>query len=78
MAKRKATAKRRKRRRTNDGEKWMQAAFSKRPGQLHRDLGIPEGQKIPLEMLRQAAKRKGKVGLRARAALIGRKIAEKR
>jgi len=40
----------------------------KRPGQLHRDLGIPQGQKIPVGVLAAAAQRKGKVGQRARFA----------
>ena len=41
----------------------------KRPGQLHRDLGVPQGKSIPAAMLRAAAKRKGKVGQRARLAI---------
>ena len=40
----------------------------KRPGQLHRDLGVPEGKKIPAARLSSAAKRPGKVGQRARFA----------
>ena len=28
-------------------EKWIQKAVSKNPGYLHRELHIPEGQKIP-------------------------------
>jgi len=40
----------------------------KRPGQLHRDLGVPQGQKIPAAKLAAAAKRGGKVGQRARLA----------
>lgn len=40
----------------------------KRPGQLHRDLGVPEGKKIPEGKLRAAEKRPGKVGERARLA----------
>ncbi|MCP4342766.1 MAG: hypothetical protein GY799_28765 [Desulfobulbaceae bacterium] len=46
----------------------------KRPGQLHRDLGIPQGKKIPLATLQAAAKRKGKIGQRARFALTLRKF----
>lgn len=48
--------------------KWISKAI-KRPGQLHRDLGIPQGKKIPEAILRSAAKRKGKVGSRARLAI---------
>jgi hypothetical protein len=40
----------------------------KRPGQLHRDLGVPLGKKIPEAKIRAAAKRPGKVGERARFA----------
>jgi len=40
----------------------------KRPGQLHRDLGVPQGKKIPAAKLAAAAKRGGKVGQRARFA----------
>lgn len=64
----------RKIRQTLDGcgctmaKKWIQSAI-KRPGQLHRDLGVPQGKPIPAEKLREAAKRPGKVGKRARLAL---------
>jgi hypothetical protein len=40
----------------------------KKPGQLHRDLGVPQGQKIPAKKLKAAAKKGGKVGQRARFA----------
>ena len=40
----------------------------KRPGQLHRDLGVPQGQKIPKAKIAAAAERGGKVGQRARFA----------
>ena len=49
-------------------KRWVQSAI-KKPGQLHRDLGVPQGQKIPVEQIKRAAKRKGKVGQRARFAL---------
>lgn len=48
-------------------EHWIDSAI-KRKGQLHRDLGIPEGKKIPKAKLRAAAARSGKVGQRARLA----------
>lgn len=47
--------------------KWLSGAI-KRPGQLHRDLGVPQGQKIPEKKLAAAAKKPGKVGQRARLA----------
>lgn len=40
----------------------------KKPGQLHRDLGVPQGQPIPEGKLEAAAGRSGKVGQRARFA----------
>lgn len=49
------------------GKNFIQKAI-KRPGQLHRDLGVPQGKKIPAAKLAAAAKRKGKVGQRARFA----------
>lgn len=47
---------------------WIQKAI-KKPGALHRDLGVPMGKKIPAEKLHKAAKEKGTVGRRARLAL---------
>jgi hypothetical protein len=47
--------------------KFIQRAI-KKPGQLHRDLGVPQGQKIPQKKLQAAAKKGGKVGQRARFA----------
>jgi len=67
--KRKPKKKRRKKR----PKKWIQAAI-KRPGQLHRDLGVPAGKKIPAKKLAAAAKRKGKVGQRARLAQTLRRL----
>lgn len=40
----------------------------KKPGQLHKDLGVPQGQKIPKAKLDAAASKGGKVGQRARFA----------
>lgn len=34
-------------------KKWIQGAI-KHPGKLHRDLGIPEGKKIPAKKLAKA------------------------
>lgn len=48
-------------------KKWIQGAI-KRPGQLHKDLGVPQGEKIPAGKLEAAAKSKGKIGQRARLA----------
>lgn len=48
-------------------EKWIQKAISK-PGALHRQLGVPEGKKIPAKKLATAASKGGKLGQRARLA----------
>jgi hypothetical protein len=40
-------------------KKWIQSAI-KRPGQLHRDLGVPQGQKIPPRKM--AAAKRGEYG----------------
>jgi hypothetical protein len=47
--------------------KWIQGAI-KHPGALHRELGIPEGQKIPKSKIAKAAKAGGTLGRRARLA----------
>jgi hypothetical protein len=47
--------------------KWIQKAI-KHPGALHKELGIPEGKKIPEKVLEKAAKQPGKLGQRARLA----------
>jgi hypothetical protein len=46
---------------------WIASAI-KKPGQLHKDLGVPAGKKIPAGKLAAAAKKPGKVGQRARFA----------
>lgn len=46
---------------------WIKGAI-KHPGALHRQLGVPQGQKIPAGRLAAAAKKGGKLGARARLA----------
>lgn len=46
---------------------WIAGAI-KHHGALHKDLGVPMGQKIPESMLNEAATRPGVVGKRARLA----------
>ena len=58
-------------------EKWIQKAI-KKPGALRKALGVKKGQKIPLSKLKEAAKKGGKLGRRARLALTLRKLAAKR
>lgn len=48
-------------------KKFIQGAI-KKPGQLHKDLGVPQGKKIPESKLEAAANKGGKVGQRARFA----------
>ena len=48
-------------------KKWIQGAI-KEKGALHRELGVPEGKKIPAKKLSKAAKKGGKLGRRARLA----------
>lgn len=40
----------------------------KKPGQLHRDLGVTAGKKIPASKIKAAAKGSGKTAERARFA----------
>lgn len=35
-------------------EKWIQKAVSKHPGKLHKELGVPQGEKIPAKKLKKA------------------------
>jgi hypothetical protein len=46
---------------------WIKGAI-KKPGALHKELGVPEGKKIPAKKLAAAAKKPGKLGQRARLA----------
>jgi hypothetical protein len=48
-------------------EKWIQKAI-KKPGALKKEMGVPEGKKIPPKKLAAAAKKPGKMGQRARLA----------
>jgi hypothetical protein len=47
--------------------KWIQKAI-KKPGALHKQLGVPAGQKIPAKKLSAAAEKPGTLGRRARLA----------
>lgn len=46
---------------------WIKGAI-KKPGALHKELGIAKGKKIPAKTLNKAAKAGGKLGQRARLA----------
>lgn len=45
------------------------AGAIKKPGALHKELGVPAGKKIPQSKLKAAAKKGGKLGQRARLAM---------
>lgn len=62
-------------------EKWMQRAFGKHPGALHKAMGVAKGKKIPIDRLRafrsrlqkrvkagKATKKQGKILRRANLA----------
>lgn len=48
-------------------EKWIKNAI-KHPGALHKQLGIKQGEKIPMKTLKKAEKKGGLLGKRARLA----------
>lgn len=51
------------------GKDFIQKAI-KKPGALHKEMGIPQGKKIPAKKLNAAAKKGGKLGQRARFAKV--------
>ena len=50
----------------------------KKPGALRKSLGIKTGKKIPASKLKAAAKKKGKLGQRARFAMTLNKLRKKK
>ena len=48
-------------------KKWIAEAI-KKPGALHKELGVPKDKKIPEKKLESAAKKPGVEGKRARLA----------
>lgn len=56
-----------KRKAAHKNANWIQGAI-KKPGALHKELGIKEGTKIPAKTLTRAAGKSGKLGQRARLA----------
>lgn len=59
-------------------DKWMQEAFSRHPGKLHRRLHVPENETIPRSKL-ERARRSRDPSLRREAALAetGKRSARK-
>lgn len=55
---------------------WIQGAI-KHPGALHKELGVPEGKKIPAKKLDAAAKKGGIEGKRANLAKTLKKMHKK-
>ena len=55
---------------------WIQKAHVKK-GALHKEMGVPQGKKIPATLLERAAKKSGKLGKRARLAETFRKMKHK-
>jgi hypothetical protein len=53
------------------------AGAIKKPGALHKQLGVPQGKKIPAKKLSKAAKAGGKLGQRARLAKTLSKLRKK-
>ena len=58
-------------------KKFIQKAI-KKPGALRKSLGVKKGEKIPASKLKAAAKKKGKMGQRARLAITLGKLRKKR
>ena len=56
---------------------WIKGAV-KKPGALHRDLGVPVGKPIPPSKITAAAKGNSKTAQRARLALTFAKMRAKR
>tara|TARA_R110000868_G_C10335269_1_gene714624 strand:+ start:31 stop:213 length:183 start_codon:yes stop_codon:yes gene_type:complete len=50
----------------------------KKPGALRKSLRIKKGEKIPASKLKAAAKKKGKLGQRARLAMTLKKLNRKK
>lgn len=52
---------------------WIAGAV-KKPGALHKEMGVPQGKKIPAGKLAKAAQQPGLLGQRARLAQTFRKM----
>jgi hypothetical protein len=59
------------------GKNWIAKAI-KKPGALHKQLGVPANKPIPAGKLKAAEKKGGLLGKRARLADTLKKIARKK
>jgi len=64
-------------RRRSRKKKWIQRTHL-RKGALHRQLGIPAGEKIPVSLLHEVEHEPGILGRRARLALTLRRIRKRK
>lgn len=70
-----------RKKRSRKSRKWIQKSGIRRRGHkgaLHRALGIPAGEIIPVGLLKKAAKAAGKLGREARLALTLKKLGRHR
>jgi hypothetical protein len=58
-------------------EKWIQKVI-KKPGALHKQLGVAEGKNIPQSKINVAAKKGGTLGRRARLAKTLAKLSKRK
>ena len=58
-------------------KRWIQTIHI-RKGALHRQLGIPIGEKIPVSLLHEVEHEPGKLGHRARLALTLRRLRKRK
>ena len=58
-------------------KKWIQKAI-KKPGALHKQMGVKAGKKIPSGRLEKAAGKGGVLGKRARLAITLKKFSKKK
>jgi hypothetical protein len=56
---------------------WINGAI-KHPGALHKELGVPEGKKIPMKKIKEAEKKGGIVAKRAHLAETLKKMNKKK
>jgi hypothetical protein len=64
-------------RRRKRKKRWIQTIHI-RKGALHRQLGIPVGEKIPVSLLHEVEHEPGKLGHRARLALTLRRLRKRK